>query len=143
MKRLIYIIVFISLGIGIWASDSEHAKEGKVFAYYVAAQEALAADNYAEAKRSLEHLAKHSKGELKSLLESVLKAGDLNALRHAFKPLSEHIAKAELPAGLAVAYCPMAKAHWVQKNGKVANPYYGSEMLRCGAIKKVAEAKGQ
>jgi hypothetical protein len=109
-----------------------------VFKHYVAAQEALAADNFKLAKSSLELLAKDSEGELKELTESALKAKDLKTLREAFQPLSEFIAKAELPNGMAVVYCPMVKAHWVQKNGEVANPFYGSAMLHCGTIMKVA-----
>ncbi len=33
-----------------------------------------------------------------------------------------------------VAYCPMAKQKWLQNGKKIANPYYGSSMLRCGSI---------
>lgn len=28
----------------------------------------------------------------------------------------------------------MAKASWVQKRGKVRNPYYGPKMLDCGEV---------
>jgi hypothetical protein len=124
---------------GLSANPMAHGEQPLVFKHYVSAQEALAGDSFNKAKSSLELLAKNSEGELKKLSETALKAGDLNALRQAFKPLSELMAKTELPAGLAVAYCPMAKAHWVQVNGKVANPYYGASMLRCGTIKKAAE----
>jgi hypothetical protein len=137
MKQLLIIITILSLGLGLWAGDETHGKH-LVFKHYVMAQEALAADDFKLAKSSLELLAKNSEEELKKLTETALKAGDLKTLREAFKPLSESIAKAELPGGMAVAYCPMAKAHWVQKSGEVANPFYGSSMLRCGTIKKVA-----
>lgn len=138
MKQLLTIsLTILSLGLGLWAGDMGHEKN-MVFKHYVAAQEALAADDFKLAKSSLELLAKNSDEELKKLTESALKAGDLKTLREAFKPLSESMAKAELPGGMAVVYCPMAKAHWVQKNGEVANPFYGSSMLRCGTIKKVA-----
>jgi hypothetical protein len=30
----------------------------------------------------------------------------------------------------------MADKPWVQKGGDIKNPYYGSEMLSCGVIKK-------
>jgi hypothetical protein len=33
-----------------------------------------------------------------------------------------------------VAYCPMAKKPWLQDSEEIANPYYGSKMLRCGEI---------
>lgn len=140
MKRLIVIVtILIGLGLGLFAGPKDNKRQRLVFKHYVFTQEALAGDNFDKAKSALELLVKNSEGEIKKLSETALKAGDLKALRQTFKPLSELMAKAELPAGLAVAYCPMAKAHWVQENGKVANPYYGASMLRCGAIKKVAE----
>jgi hypothetical protein len=45
-----------------------------------------------------------------------------------------------LPASRSVAeklyvlHCPMAKADWLQRSETVANPYWGSEMLECGAV---------
>ncbi|MGB9625564.1 MAG: efflux RND transporter periplasmic adaptor subunit [Phycisphaerae bacterium] len=43
--------------------------------------------------------------------------------------------KAHPPAQeLYVIHCPMAKADWLSLTGEVANPYYGSEMLTCGAV---------
>ncbi|UCH93314.1 MAG: DUF3347 domain-containing protein [Candidatus Aminicenantes bacterium] len=137
MRRVIFMILIISLGIGLWAGKEGVGKVSPAFTNYVAAQEALASDNLESAKNALELLAKSSKGELKKLTETTLKAKNLETLRQAFKPLSEWMVTQELPNGLAVAYCPMAKAHWVQKNGDVANPFYGSAMLRCGTIKKV------
>ncbi|HPF70553.1 MAG TPA: DUF3347 domain-containing protein [Candidatus Krumholzibacteria bacterium] len=64
-------------------------------------------------------------------------AKDVKAAREAFVGLSEgvvalrDIAVGERPV---VAYCPMAKHEWLQAAGAVANPYYGSGMLRCGSI---------
>jgi protein SCO1/2 len=37
-------------------------------------------------------------------------------------------------AGVRVAYCPMARKSWLQKDGPVQNPYYGSRMLACGEL---------
>ncbi len=33
-----------------------------------------------------------------------------------------------------VAYCPRVKQSWLQNGKKIANPYYGAKMLRCGEI---------
>ena len=33
-----------------------------------------------------------------------------------------------------IFFCPMANASWVQKNGKIGNPYFGSKMLKCGTL---------
>jgi hypothetical protein len=32
-------------------------------------------------------------------------------------------------------YCPMKKASWLSDSKDVKNPYYGSKMLKCGAVK--------
>jgi hypothetical protein len=37
----------------------------------------------------------------------------------------------------AVAYCPMKPGRWLQTQGKLANPYYGKEMLTCGTFEKL------
>ena len=73
--------------------------------------------------------------------KAVETATDLKAARAAFGDLSDAViaaAKAEgwkdLPDA-KVAYCPMVKKSWVQKDGKILNPYYGSSMLTCGEFK--------
>ena len=37
-------------------------------------------------------------------------------------------------ADVNVVFCSMAKGSWLQKEKVIANPYYGSKMLRCGEI---------
>jgi hypothetical protein len=39
--------------------------------------------------------------------------------------------------GVKVAYCPMMKKPWMQKDGALANPYYGaaSDMATCGSFR--------
>jgi hypothetical protein len=44
--------------------------------------------------------------------------------------------KATLPKDLHVAYCPMEDKPWLQKGDVIKNPYFGSEMIDCGTIKK-------
>ncbi len=39
-----------------------------------------------------------------------------------------------LGAGNRVGYCPMVRKSWLQKDGPVANPYYGQKMLTCGEL---------
>ena len=65
------------------------------------------------------------------------KAKDLKAARAAFGELSEPmIGYRDLVTGEKpnVAYCPMAKKNWLQDGEAIANPYYGTSMLRCGNI---------
>jgi hypothetical protein len=70
--------------------------------------------------------------------KAVEAAADLKTARDAFGPLSEAViaaAKAEGWSDLGdvkLAFCPMAKASWLQKGEKIRNPYYGSSMLECG-----------
>jgi hypothetical protein len=41
----------------------------------------------------------------------------------------------EAAADLRLAYCPMAKRSWLQRDDRLRNPYYGSAMLSCGEFK--------
>src|SRR5262249_27564669 len=64
-------------------------------------------------------------------------AGDLRAARDAFGGLSDALigfAGDTMPAGLAVAYCPMAKKDWLQRRETIQNPSYGKAMAECGRI---------
>ena len=73
---------------------------------------------------------------------SVAEAPDLKTARDAFGPLSDAvIALGQAEAwkdgnGARVAFCPMVRKSWVQKDEKIKNPYYGTTMLECGEIKK-------
>jgi hypothetical protein len=46
---------------------------------------------------------------------------------------------APLATGVRVAYCPMVRKSWVQMDGPLANPYYGSAMLGCGEFTTISE----
>lgn len=69
-------------------------------------------------------------------------SGSLEAAREAFRSISHALLKASGKArgpqtaqSLAHFYCPMVPGgggDWMQRGGKLANPYWGSEMLRCG-----------
>ena len=103
---------------------------------YVRAQEALAADDFAEAQRALADLIAVADGVIGPLARVAAGAEDIASMRSAFKPLSELLAGMDLPAGYARAYCPMydGGSNWVQADGPVRNPYYGSTMLTCGVV---------
>ena len=111
-------------------------------AEYVEVQEALAADNFADAKTRLAEFAGVTDDATRALALRALEAGDIEAMRAGFKPLSESLAARELPQGFARAYCPMydTGAPWVQRDGPVRNPYYGAVMLTCGVVDAAAGA---
>jgi hypothetical protein len=134
MKRTV-----MTLAIGL-ALSAFIAAQGKttVSPKYIAAAEALAADDYAKAKTALAGLAGESQGDLKVKAQAAAAAANLAAMRKAFKPLSEAVAKMDLPEGHNLLFCPMYEkgSYWVQKKGSTANPYFGKAMLTCGEVKK-------
>lgn len=103
---------------------------------YVLVQEALAADDFEDAKAALDSLEPLADPITQPLVRAAASADDIVTMRARFKPLSEYLAALELPQGFARAYCPMYEdgANWVQRDGPVRNPYYGSEMLTCGVV---------
>ena len=144
MKMTFLLGMILVLGFTFCSSGGQEvASSGQqaltsAFQYYVASQEALAVDNYSEAGVALEKLAGESTGDLKRLAEEAAQASDMESMRLAFIPLSDEVAKADLPGGYVMAFCPMANnsqgANWIQKDGKIMNPYFGTTMQDCGAI---------
>ena len=71
-----------------------------------------------------------------------LASPDIASLRLAYRKLSEGMiawlaTHPEARSGLELVHCPMTfadeGAYWVQRSGKIANPYEGAMMLRCGS----------
>jgi hypothetical protein len=80
--------------------------------------------------------------KISNAAKDVLKATKIADVREAFGKLNEALVaylgaqKRGPGAGLRVAVCPMVNKPWIQKDGAIQNPYYGSEMLSCGSFKK-------
>ena len=84
------------------------------------------------------------RGPLSEGIDRFLAAGGLEPARTAFEPVSEQLEKAVRQFGsggvasVHLMHCPMAfdnrGADWLQPEAQVNNPYYGSRMLRCGAV---------
>ena len=80
---------------------------------------------------------------------SAQEAVTLPEARAAFASVSDGMltylgaAKNPLPSSLTVAFCPMALdnkgAKWLQVGENIENPYFGSEMLRCGTVEKTVQ----
>lgn len=122
----------------------------QVVAAYLPLSAALAADDGAAAAAAADALAgvfgDHCSEAIPDLVAAAHAvrdaAGDIEAMRTAFKPLSDALWlsvravgwKGEQP--LLLVHCPMAfgdaGADWLQVDEVVANPYYGARMLRCG-----------
>ena len=133
-----------------------------VVSAYLDAQGTLAADQIKEGRGALERLAKAvtdaepdgptETREAWSKLASdisgharvALSADSDAGLRREFESISEGLRRLLVEFGnpleepVLAAFCPMAfdnkGAGWFQREGSVANPYYGAAMLRCGEV---------
>ncbi len=99
---------------------------------YLAIQTALAGD-------TIEGVVIHAQAieKLAIAAAELSRAENIDAARKSFAALSNAmITYRELVPGdkPQVAYCSMAKQSWLQDGNKIANPYFGSAMLRCGTI---------
>ena len=134
---LVCVILFLVSCAGPSAAPIEI--ESDFLRNYINIQEALAADDFAKSKQAMVTLFEYGDAEVRTVLAEVSAAGNIAVLRRLFKPLSELAMKDTLPRQLVTGHCPMADenrgADWIQRAGEVANPYFGTSMLRCGVIK--------
>jgi hypothetical protein len=115
---------------------------------YIAIASALSQDSTTEIgdaadelrRGAAQHADKPGVARIVSAADS-LRASDLATARRSFKTMSDGMveymrSEPASQSGRVVIHCPMAFANkgalWVQSEGKIANPYHGSEMLRCG-----------
>jgi hypothetical protein len=119
-----------------------------VYDNYIMVQGALAQDSLKGVSTAATAMTKAIQGDSMKMLspkvaqqaEALAQAQDLATARDAFKSLSDsliqYLKDQKVPAGsYYVAYCPMAKASWLQTGKTVLNPYMGASMPHCGQIK--------
>lgn len=119
-----------------------------VYDSYLKIQTELVKDSLKDVSENATAIAKAVRGDSMKMLpaevatqaDSLAQAKDLKSAREAFKPLSESLIKylADNNAGKGLyheAYCPMAKASWLQSGKDIKNPYLGKEMPDCGVLK--------
>jgi hypothetical protein len=137
------------------AASAVHASEATkaIVTSYVQIQTALAADKTAGVKPAAEAIAKQAESlgvagqPIVKAAKAVAAARNLNAARDAFGPLSDAVIAAAKAdgwkdlSGVSIGFCPMVNRSWIQKDGAVKNPYYGSQMLTCGDLKDPKKPK--
>ncbi len=131
-------------------AESEASCADHIIGHYFATQEALAADDFeaaiatAKALNAAQEDSACSK-DISKATQAILKSSDIKEARKAFKTLSDVVIPMVESDGIEstqahLVYCPMAfeftGASWLQKDKAVANPYFGSEMFACGAVKQ-------
>ncbi len=148
MKKIVIpiLLAFVVItGVTLQASDAMKAIVGS----YLEIQGRLSVDKLdgiKPAARAIgEQAARMGTAEGAAILKAATAmegAADLKAAREAFSGLSDAVIAAGNAEGwkdlpdLRVAYCPMVKKSWIQKDDTIKNPYYGASMLTCGEIKK-------
>lgn len=131
MKLNFLLLAFLSFS-SAWAHQL-------TFKNYLVMQEALASDNFAQAIKAHHEICEKELGHYKEQYKDCEKKfKDIKEVRESFKQLSQTFIaegdKTEMKKmNLIKAECPMAKAQWIQSEGKIKNPYYGSSMLDCGS----------
>lgn len=115
---------------------------------YLKVQAALARDSFEGVSGAATAMTKAAQADAKQTLspkvapqaDALANSRDLSSARAAFKALSEsliqYLKDQKVPPGTYhEAYCPLAKASWLQTGTTIANPYLGKDMLRCGQFK--------
>jgi Cu(I)/Ag(I) efflux system membrane fusion protein len=128
------------------AAKSMPAPLPAVLESYGKVHNALASDSTDGVAGAAQAMAKLLAGDPNKTLPEVVapaealgKATTLADARTAFKTLTNtlirYLSKQKFQTGqYHVAYCDMAKAHWLQTDKAIKNPYFGKEMLACGKI---------
>ena len=135
-----------------------HFKDSKVeniYVNYISLKDNLVNSNLVDAKSSAKLLAVALKGyagcENTSLTANKIEnATDIVAQRKEFTALSTDVIALFKHASLSkgtiyVQHCPMANkgdgGDWLSSQKKIQNPYYGKEMMECGAVIEEIKAK--
>lgn len=137
-------LLLAAAGIVLGAGSAAAELPADVAAPYIHIQATLAADStegVGEAARAIVAAAGDlgdAGAAIVMAANAVSLADDLVKTRAAFGLLSDAMIKFSDAAGLGelkIAFCPMARKSWIQEDGDIANPYHGSEMLRCGSFR--------
>ena len=114
---------------------------------YLKIQDALASDSVEGVRANAGELATAAAAlgapamKIDTSAVQLASADDLADARVKFGSLSEAIdaymsgMKLTPPEGVRVAFCPMVLKPWMQRDGTLRNPYYGSQMITCGSYR--------
>lgn len=160
--KIITVIVSLLFSVPALAQQGGQTRQdaGKVLAAYYDIKDALVATSAKEASqkadvfirtlKSVDH-SKMSTAEkesfdaysrkLETYAKEVYKNKDVEKQRTQFELLSKEMtafAKTFKPEKAYIQYCPMAAdgkgASWLSNKREIANPYFGSRMMKCGKV---------
>jgi len=139
MKSLLVSLSVVMAAVAVSASSDVSAMVDP----YLRIQTALAADSMKDVQADAGAVAAAAgrlgaeAAPIRTAASALQQASAIGEARTAFFALSEALIawaeKTKTPmGGVKKAYCPMEKKHWVQSGDRIANPYAGKKMLRCG-----------
>jgi hypothetical protein len=120
----------------------------EILKHYFAIRNLLAHDKTDEVSKQAKETSKRLDRFMKALqairaASDGLKAEDLKEAREEFGPLSEAVISYVKEFGFSGEaysfYCGMVKESWLQEHDQIGNPYYGSEMYKCGKMTGLIE----
>jgi hypothetical protein len=126
-----------------------------IYSAYLSLKDALVSTDTSTAKSVAKTLSTKLKNYLGCentaiIAEKMANAKDITAQRKEFTGLSSDVIalfkNAEILSGsIYVQHCPMANngdgGDWISNEKKIRNPYFGSEMMECGAVTSEIKAK--
>ncbi|MEO0795281.1 MAG: DUF3347 domain-containing protein [Verrucomicrobiota bacterium] len=156
MRIALFTFIFLfSSALGLHAESGNAEFAAALVQPYLQMQSGLAEDDLGKAQKGAKAFVQLANGapvgsasiaQMKASATTIAESTDIKAARAAFLPLSEGmiamVKSKALPDGesLYLVHCPMAfggkGGSWIQADETVANPYYGSMMLRCGGVKE-------
>ncbi|MBB6498669.1 DUF3347 domain-containing protein [Pedobacter cryoconitis] len=130
-------------------------KTESIYKGYISLKNSLVASNPAAAQQTALDLATSLKAfegceNTAMIAEKIAGTEDIKVQRKEFTALSSDVIAlfkhADLKQGtIYVQHCPMANhgdgGDWLSSEKKISNPYYGKEMLTCGAVLEVIKTK--
>lgn len=150
MRTTVLLSASMALVLGLAMAAPPPAAVDQLLSNYYAIHKSLAADsvkNVSESAAEIQKLSRTAAGNetaKKQLLAisdaaAKLKTSDLKSARNGFSELSEKMIAYLKASGANTNppyqfYCSMLKKNWLQADKAASNPYYGSEMPKCGEL---------
>jgi hypothetical protein len=154
---VLFILLVVNVVLALAGEETKPSPIRVVMENYFAIGNTLAVDNFKDVDKNAKNIVEacsqilkdekpnsSDRKEFLSLVESIQKSAekfvskDLQSSRESYKGLSEAVTEFVKSYGYSDSaysfYCPMVDQTWFQAGEKIANPFYGSQMLRCGKM---------
>ncbi len=115
----------------------------EILKHYFAIRELLAQDEVEQVSMHAQKMSVQLGGLINALewmrtSASNLKADNLEEARKGFAPLSQttidYVKRFGFSGDAYAFHCSMAPGSWLQEHDQIGNPYYGSQMYKCGGM---------